>query len=337
MDTLDYQDAKNQLTRSAERLRAYLKEMEVDDRVFDSMMRAAPDRIATLKVSRSFPPTVDDWLSAKCRKFKWPTPPTSDDIEFCKKMDHGELNSGPIEASNEVDWFGDKTTKQLEELRQKSTIGAIRMSALEKELDRRHLADHKPRIDAMSIAELRAYIRKSFDRSSDEYAFSVYAYKRLQQVSGDRIVEVPYSDCVEAIAPAKIVEACSAFVSQPKDEENRRKGWPEAWLRRADALRALGKNSESLADLDSVAATVETQKLSFSGFHGVFTRRAELREIMNDLPGAIDDLTQAMKSIDLLSNAAVLEKRAALYERTGQTAKAAADRKAAMRIRSNGS
>jgi hypothetical protein len=86
-----------------------------------------------------------------------------------------------------------------------------------------------------------------------------------------------------------------------------------------------------------VAATVETQKLSFSGFHGVFTRRAELREIMNDLPGAIDDLTQAMKSIDLLSNAAVLEKRAALYERTGQTAKAAADRKAAMRIRSNGS
>jgi hypothetical protein len=93
LDAIDYQSAQKALLDAAQLIREYLREMGADDEVYDLMMRAAPDRIAIYPIRKSYPPFLNDWLLAKCKKSSWETPPTQDDIDFCMSLEHGTLQS----------------------------------------------------------------------------------------------------------------------------------------------------------------------------------------------------------------------------------------------------
>ncbi len=340
LDALDYQEAQKALIGAAQLIRKYLQEMEADDKVYDMMMRADPDRIAVYTIGKSYPPFLDDWLTAKCKKFSWVTPPTQEDIDFCKSSDHASLRSDTPEGGKDFEWFSHKSTRQLEEMTGNWAVGAIRRVAVDKELASRLLKDRQPRIDAMSVEELRKYIRKNFDRATKEEVLSIYAYDRLEILTGDRIVGKPYSDCVEARSPEIIVASCTEYISKTEDERLRLSTydeWPLATIRRSDALRTLRRDSEALADLDTVLGAIETNKIKSwilrTSQAELHAKRADLRQVQGNLPAVIEDLTQAIRfTHNTTEKIALIRRRADVYARTSQPDKAAADQALANKL-----
>ncbi len=71
----DYSKARTALEDASMLVQQYLKEIEIDAKVFDDMMRAGPEQLVIWKVLKEYPPSLQDWLMAKCQG--------DNDKEFC--------------------------------------------------------------------------------------------------------------------------------------------------------------------------------------------------------------------------------------------------------------
>ncbi|MGA7324484.1 MAG: hypothetical protein WBX25_08410 [Rhodomicrobium sp.] len=117
----------------------YLDEMEIDAGVFDAMMRAGPDQISIWVVGKTYPPSLQDWLTAKCE--------THDSKDFCmggklQDLSHDQHHLGYTEAKR-FSWYPYKSTDELNKMLDGNIIGPIRRAAIENELDKRE-KDQKP-------------------------------------------------------------------------------------------------------------------------------------------------------------------------------------------------
>jgi len=192
----------------------------------------------------------------------------------------------------------------------------------------------KPRIDAMPVEQLREYIRKEFIRSSAEQPVSIYAYERLEKLTGDRVIGSPLSDCLEALDPELILSSCTKYISKKREERAEvAQGHDqllEAMLRRIDAFRTLQRGDEALEELNDLIEAIEAKTLPISMLDSrisdVYEKRAVIRKARGEFPGVIDDLTKAMKGVFSSKREALLIMRAATYEQIGELDKAAADR-----------
>lgn len=335
MGRLDYSEARSRLDRATAWLGSYLREMEADEDVLKRMMSASPDRLAIYAIRRKFAPLLEDWLREKCKRNLWVQPPTTEDIEYCMSSRHGELNRDLIEEAQRLDWFSDRSDQELSSMiLSRSKVGSIRSAAAQRESDKRLVKRMKPRIDAMPVEQLREYIRKEFIRSSAEQPVSIYAYERLEKLTGDRVIGSPLSDCLEALDPELILSSCTKYISKKREERAEvAQGHDqllEAMLRRIDAFRTLQRGDEALEELNDLIEAIEAKTLPISMLDSrisdVYEKRAVIRKARGEFPGVIDDLTKAMKGVFSSKREALLIMRAATYEQIGELDKAAADR-----------
>lgn len=340
LSNLEYSEARSALTKAAEVVRKYLQQMDAEVEVYENMMGANPDRLTVFTVKRSYPSFLDDWLSSKCKKRHWGEPPTNEDIEFCKRLTHLEAAG----ATDNFEWFSHLSNQKLEQLNQNKLVGPIRRNVIQKELSHRRLKQWKPRIDAMSSEALKGYIRKEFAyRPDDDDLFSKHAFNRLEELTGDRVVGNPYSDCIQARNPEVVVASCAKYISATQEQRLKfslKDNLLQATLRRADAFWTLGRSSEALADLTTVINAVEKKGWAYRlpiGRAELYSRRAKIREDQGKFPQVIDDLTQALRfPANSSERVPLLTRRAAAHDRVGESEKASADRAFAESLRNLG-
>ena len=128
----DYSKARTALEDASVLTQRYLKEMEIDGRVFDDMMRTGPEQLVIWTVLKKFPPSLQDWLMAKCRD--------DDAKDFCVREKLRGLSAGQLisnyEEAKRFSWYSYKSKSELRKMLS-DPIGAIRTAAIEAELEKR--------------------------------------------------------------------------------------------------------------------------------------------------------------------------------------------------------
>jgi WD40 repeat protein len=130
----DYSKARTALEGASVLTQRYLKEMEIDGRVFDNMMRTGPEQLAIWTVLKNYPPSLQDWLMAKCRD--------DDAKDTCMRKKLRNLSDGQslsnYEEAKRFSWYSYKSKSELKKmLADYEMIGKIRRTAIEAELEKR--------------------------------------------------------------------------------------------------------------------------------------------------------------------------------------------------------
>ncbi len=129
----DYSKARTALQDASILTQQYLKEMEIDGRVFDDMMRAGPEQLVIWKVLKEYPPSLQDWLMAKCQG--------DNDKDSCMREQLRDLSEdqprSDYEEAKRFSWYSYKSKSELRKMRFDDSIGAIRKAAFEAELEKR--------------------------------------------------------------------------------------------------------------------------------------------------------------------------------------------------------
>ena len=128
----DYSKARTALEDTRILTQRYLKEMEIDGRVFYDMMRTAPEQLVIWTVLKKYPPSLQDWLMAKCRD--------DDAKDFCMReklrdLSHDQSPSNYEEAKR-FSWYSYKSKSELRKMLS-DPIGEIRTAAIKAELEKR--------------------------------------------------------------------------------------------------------------------------------------------------------------------------------------------------------
>jgi len=128
-------------------IKQYLKEMEVDDRVYDLMMRAAPEQLVAINVGNGYPTTLNDWLTAKCKATPSATSKTKEELDECMSDQFRDLQgdetrldgiSSEYKYAKIFSWYPYKSTSELKKMFfERAEVGRIRRVAISKELDLR--------------------------------------------------------------------------------------------------------------------------------------------------------------------------------------------------------
>jgi hypothetical protein len=141
-DDIEYIDSKTSMVIVDALIKTYFADMEIPTPIYDVMMRTPPDQIAIVQVVNepryeqhvAFPPSINDWLLAKCQNEE------PDTLFMC--MDY-ELRTPDAISDDEVKqyvWFSGKTAEQLRALLESSRpvpLGEYRRIAAEHELELR--------------------------------------------------------------------------------------------------------------------------------------------------------------------------------------------------------
>ena len=129
----DYSKARTALEDASILTQQYLKEMEIDGRVFDGMMRTGPEQLVIWTVLKKYPPSLQDWLMAKCRD--------DDDKDFCMQGKLRDLSEdqprSDYEEAMRFSWYSYKSKSELKKMWSDRSIGEIRKAAIEAELEKR--------------------------------------------------------------------------------------------------------------------------------------------------------------------------------------------------------
>lgn len=127
----DYEKGRQTLENIDALIRQYFKEMEIDSTFFDAMMRAAPDQLAVLQVGKKYPPSLRDWLTAKCKSQS-----TDEDREHCMSSKFTFEFDGakwPYDEAKRFTWYSYKSNEELNKVTPK--VGPIRSVVIEHELE----------------------------------------------------------------------------------------------------------------------------------------------------------------------------------------------------------
>jgi hypothetical protein len=136
----DYERARDALQNASVLIREYLKEMEVSSVFFDAMMRASPEEIVVLPVARNYPPSMEDWLTSKCKSTSPQLMSNEEDRDFCMSSEFSssfDPLQPPYDEARRFSWYSYKSKSELKSMSQDDAIGPIRQVAIEAELERR--------------------------------------------------------------------------------------------------------------------------------------------------------------------------------------------------------
>ena len=107
--------------------------MEIDGRVFDDMMRTGPEQLVISKVLKEYPPSLQDWLMAKCQG--------GNDKDYCMREQLRDLSGdqprSDYEEAKRFSWYSYKSKSELKKMWSDHSTGEIRRAAIEAELDKR--------------------------------------------------------------------------------------------------------------------------------------------------------------------------------------------------------
>jgi len=162
----DYSKARTALEDASILTQRYLKEMEIDGRVFDDMMRTGPEQLVIWTVLKKYPPSLQDWLMARCRD--------DDAKDSCMRKKLRDLSDGqPLsdyEEAKRFSWYSYKSKSELKKmLSDYEMMGKIRRAAIEAELEKRRkipdadrslvrtLTGHAEDVNAISVTNNGRY------------------------------------------------------------------------------------------------------------------------------------------------------------------------------------
>jgi WD40 repeat protein len=128
----DYSKARTALQDASILTQQYLKEMEIDARVFDNMMGTGPEQLVIWKMPKEYPPSLRDWLMAKCQGVN--------DKDYCMRGELRDLSHDQrpyYEEAKRFSWYSYKSKSELKVMSRDDSIYEIRKAAIEAELDKR--------------------------------------------------------------------------------------------------------------------------------------------------------------------------------------------------------
>ncbi len=147
----DYSQARDALEKVGAFIQQYLREMEVDGSVFEAMMHAEPDQLAARIVGRNYPPSMQDWLTAKCKLKLQETNPTGRNMDSCMFFAFEEYSSEhkwtfkhyDESEAKQFTWYPEKSKEQLKRMADDydSWRGPIRNAAISNEIAKREAAE----------------------------------------------------------------------------------------------------------------------------------------------------------------------------------------------------
>lgn len=341
-----YEKSKQLLRETSRLISEYMNEMEVDRRYLDAMMSAAPERIAVVRTNENdfvdndpiyiYPPSIHDWLSSKCKHKKLRPPEEFQscmDDEFRTQQDalHFKNKSGPSEEepTDEPQLHEEVSVQQLKEaylvLDAERRDKAKRMaperyekySELRDRLEAAIIEDKKPKIDAMDAMALMEYLRETWQSKEllnipGEDEIQTRAFKRLEELTGDRIIGDQIHDCQMALDPNSKIQICSTLIASSANDRRLLLG---ALSARGDARIKLNDREGAIRDYTSALAVAPTAS--------IYTNRAIVRSSTGDDMGAIEDFTRA---IELEPSFTSYQMRAESYKSAGDLARAEQDR-----------
>ncbi|MGA7325338.1 MAG: hypothetical protein WBX25_12830 [Rhodomicrobium sp.] len=129
---VDYSKARRALEDASVLVGQYFKEMEIDAQLLDAMMRAGPDELVILALGKKYPPSLQDWLMAKCK--------TDGDKDDCMDQKLRNLSGQQYPEYKEArrfSWYSYKSKSDLKKMLSDDAIGPITSAAAERELESR--------------------------------------------------------------------------------------------------------------------------------------------------------------------------------------------------------
>ena len=125
------------------------------------MMRMGPEQLVIWKMLKEYPPSLQDWLMAKCQG--------DNDKEFCMQDKLRDLSNDQMhseyEEAKRFSWYSYKSKSELKQMLSDYAIGEIRRAAIESELEKRKripdadrslvrtLTGHSEDVSSISVTE----------------------------------------------------------------------------------------------------------------------------------------------------------------------------------------
>ena len=307
------------LREAAQQILEYFTEMEIDDRLYRLMMNEPADRMVEAAVDPAYPddgnyirypPSVLDWLKAKC--------------------------AGKVGKRREEIYkcMTDALSSEREERRRR--IKPHLLSDEEEflradELDVPRPSVNKDTFDSMNVGQLRKFIMATGLSKKAERA-----YKRLEELTGHRLVGIPSMDCAWALNLEPILSSCSAVIEGGLKESSSA-ARIAAYQRRGDAYK-IWKKDYGVAIRDytkGIELSVQSRTpLSLSSdltdMTQLYWSRADAFAHENHLDDAIRDYTKLIELNPQLPEYYVMRGR--LYETKDDKAAAIANYKALLAV-----
>jgi tetratricopeptide (TPR) repeat protein len=271
------------LREATQKVREYFTEMEIEDRLYRLMMNDPADRIVVAAVDPAYPddgdynrypPSVLVWLKAKCAD---KVGKRREEIYKCMR---------------------DALTSEREERRrhiQPHLLSDEEEFLRADELDLARPSVNKDAFDSMNVGQLRKFIIATGLSKKAERA-----YKRLEELTGDRLVGIPSMDCAWALNLEPIISSCTAVIeSGEKDSSSARMA---AYQRRGDVYRIWKKDYDRAIDdytkgIALSAASKAPLALSFDlvALRQLYYARADAATQQGYLDQAIGDCTKLIE------------------------------------------
>ena len=271
------------LQDASQKVLEYFTEMGIEDRLYRLMM-SDPNRILVAAVDPAYPdggdynrypPSVLDELMAKCAD-RVGRP--KEEMYTCMK---DALSSERAERRKRI--HPQLPSAEEEWLRAD-------------ELDQPHQTENKDAFHAMNAGELRKFIiiATGLNRKTE------IAYKRLEELTGDRLVGIPSMDCGRALNLEPILSICTAVIESGEKESS--KARIAAYQRRGDIYRTWKKDYDRAIDDYTKGIQLSTPSkapLSLSSdlmtLRQLYYSRAEAATLKGYLDQAIDDYTKLIE------------------------------------------
>jgi tetratricopeptide (TPR) repeat protein len=301
------------LKDASQKVLEYFTEMEIEDRLYRLMM-SAPDRIVVDSVNPAYPddgdyyrypPSVRDWLKAQCSdKVRRPR----EEMDRCMR---GALDSERAERRRRI---------QPQLLSDEDEL--VRAD----ELDEPRSSENKDAFRAMNVNELRKFILAAGSNKKTDGA-----YKRLEELTGDRLVGIASMDCGWAVHLEPILSSCTAVIESGEKESFNAK--MAAYQRRGDVYRIWKKDYDRSIDdytrgieLSVLSKAPLSLSLDLTTLKQLYYSRAEAFTHRGYLDQAIGDYTKLIELNPQFSEYYLVRGR--LYEMKGDKAAAIANYKA---------
>jgi tetratricopeptide (TPR) repeat protein len=306
------------LREASQKVLDYFTEMEIENRFYRLMMNDAADRVAVAVDPaypdggdyNRYPPSVLDWLKGKC----------ADNVgkrrEEIYKCMRDALYSEREERRRHIQ---PHLPSEEEEFLRADELDLPRPSV------------NKDAFDSMNVNQLRKFIiAAGLSRKAER------AYKRLEELTGDRLVGIPSMDCAWASNLEPILSSCTAVIeSGLKDTSNAAR--MAAYQRRGDAYKIWKKDYDRAIrdytkgiELSIQSGTPLSLSSDLTDLKQLYWSRADAFTHENHLDDAISDCTKLIELNPHFPEYYVMRGR--LYETKDDKAAAIANYKAFLAV-----
>lgn len=193
----DYAEAQEHMRRGYSLIKEYLVEMEIDDRVFTSMMETPANEVSVWEIDpqtkgtwddlERYPKSIHDWLFAKCRRMG--DRPRSECMGDELRKERERRADDDMPSNEDEQKFDKMTIADLRTFLRATELVPHTRYLAEKRLERLRLEQDRHTIDEMGVCEVKEYIDARFGDDhklmAGEGMTMKRAIDRLEALTGD--------------------------------------------------------------------------------------------------------------------------------------------------------